>query len=220
MEDEFPKVRDEAKKFLAAFKKCKKNPCANLICFDCEPESTLKGIKPLDDDNMEKMMNKLDNVKVTCLDEGCTNLENAMNEAAKEIAKHGKPTTILLLTDGKDKTPKLMKLDIDANGKKCKLCRACKGTPAKADWITPRLMTSGKPRPPQGEEKEYEKDLKGFTTSLNKVLSPGSSGGGGGSGGDGDGDGGGGGGGGGNGSGPPGGKKPDAKPPDKERRPD
>jgi hypothetical protein len=71
---------------------------ASLIFFDATAESVWGEMKPLTHDAVRELAQRLDAVQPR----GGTNLRTAINQAAKEIIKHQKSTTLLLFTDGED----------------------------------------------------------------------------------------------------------------------
>jgi hypothetical protein len=94
---------------------------------------------------------------------GGTNLAAAMDLAAEEIKKHGRKTTLLILTDGEDNTIAGLIRDKD------RICKAMGGIDVVANTTTPRLFEGkGDPKPANG----YEKGLDEFSRAYNGRFGP------------------------------------------------
>ena len=80
----------------------KRNPFAkyyvDVISYDAAAHSALGGMTQLDPSVALSLNDYLGNLSAT----GDTNLESAIRLAAKEVAAHGKPTTLLIITDAQD----------------------------------------------------------------------------------------------------------------------
>ena len=164
MKPSFENIQREAKRSLTEFKKNKRNPYVDVIFFDKNAESVLGGIEELNDKNFEKIISRLDALQTG----GGTNLRSGLELAGQEIGKHGKPTTILVLSDGEDRSLAPMKNEIDEHKRQSSVLKPLGGADAVFRHITPRFMEGApKPRPPTNEEVQWEAELKALSDAYN-----------------------------------------------------
>src|SRR5207253_2503128 len=97
MTPHFDRMRDEARRLLnERLKKTGQRPTfANVIAYDKEATSALGEIAPLNEANAARLRDFLDRLEP----KGGTKLAAAMEKATDEIKKHGRKTTLLILTD-------------------------------------------------------------------------------------------------------------------------
>jgi hypothetical protein len=137
-------VRDEARKLLEERSRDPARPhFADLIVYDAEQESVLGDVQPVTPERIGKVTSYLNAMKAG----GWTRVAGAVDLAAKEVAKHGKKTELIVLTDGEDKTIPQMINDRD------KIVAKFGGVPFTLNATTPRLFARGAdPRPATAEE--------------------------------------------------------------------
>jgi hypothetical protein len=153
-------IRDEAQKLLLERSKDPgKINYADLIVYDAETESVLGDVLPITVERIGKVTNYLNAMQVG----GWTNLAVAVDLAAKEVVRHKKKTTLIVLTDGEDKTIPKMIRDKD------RIRSMFQGVPFTINATTPRLFTPGaNPRPATIDED----DLAEFCRCFNGRFGP------------------------------------------------
>lgn len=157
VEPYFGKIRTEAKRFMEeralATRKRKTNSYANVISYDGNAYSALGKMSELTDFNIGKLDGYLDSLKAS----GDTNLKSAIDEAFKEISVHGKNTTILILTDGEDRSiPSII-------SNKDNLLESCPGVKIVCNATTPRLFDNNEdPQPINSNENSLTELSKSF----------------------------------------------------------
>jgi hypothetical protein len=153
-------VRDEAQKLLQQRLGDKgKIHSADLIVYDAETESVLGDIKPITPERIGQVTSYLNGMKVG----GWTNLAVAIDLAAKEVVRHGRKTTLIVLTDGEDKT--ILKMIRE----KERICALFQGVPVTLNATTPRLFVPGASTRPATFEEE---DLAELCRCLNGHFGP------------------------------------------------
>ena len=149
MEDHMSKVRAEVDRLLDARlnRPDAGTQYCDIILYDGNPTSILGGLKPLNKDTAATLSKAVHEVEPG----DDTRLEPAMDLAVAEIKAHGKPTTVLVLSDGEDETlPRLI-----AKGPELKQ-RA--GVPFTVNATTPRLFNgTGDPTPTGKDEPGFAK---------------------------------------------------------------
>jgi hypothetical protein len=150
----FAAVRDEAKKLLQERSRDKdKLHFADLIVYDAFAESALGGLQPVTPERIAEMTTYLDNLTAG----GHTNLAAAVELAGPEVARHGQKTTLLVLTDGEDKSLAQLVNDKD------KVRARFGGVPVTVRATTPRLFgAKGDARPANPDEEQLEQFCKAF----------------------------------------------------------
>jgi VWA domain-containing protein len=156
----FAQVRDEARKLLH---ERSRDPAklynADLIVYDAETESVLGDLQQVTPERIAKITTYLNDMTAG----GRTNLAVAVDLASKEVVRHKKKTTLIVITDGEDKTIPIMIRD-----KKAVLDKFG-GVPVTINAITPRLFGPGAdPRPATFEEE----DLATFCKCFNGRFGP------------------------------------------------
>ncbi|MDR2169465.1 MAG: VWA domain-containing protein [Planctomycetaceae bacterium] len=97
MECCFDKVKEQTTALIKQQRKKWRNTYIDLIPFDSYPSPAFGELKKLDDDAEKNVIEK-----IPTLASGGTLIIPALEQAVKEIDKHKKPTTIILVTDGED----------------------------------------------------------------------------------------------------------------------
>lgn len=109
MKDEFPKVKEEAKKTLnsiteSAFRRFLgffgQAYYVDLIYYDGKAKSLFDELRQVTKDNAQKVLDEIEKLPMPLADG--TNLKSAITLAEQEIKKHGKETTLCIITDGMD----------------------------------------------------------------------------------------------------------------------
>lgn len=148
MESVFPSVQAEARRTLGGMKQAgwfASDAWADVIVYDAAPVSALGGLKRLDDET-ESALNEF---LATLTPGGGTSLRPALELAAKEVAAHGKPTTLVILTDAQDGSIAATLADMP------ELTKQFAGVEIAGNALTPRLLTpegEASPGPVGGEE--------------------------------------------------------------------
>jgi Mg-chelatase subunit ChlD len=159
MEDYLAQVRDESKKLLEERRQRSGEQFADLIAYDQESASALDDLRPVTADSIKKIMDFMNSL----IPGGRTNLAAGMDLAAEEVSRHGRKTTLLIFTDGEDKSIPEMLKDKD------KVLAKFKGVPITVHAVTPRLLKPGAdPRPVTTDEKT----LRDFCEAFNGQFGP------------------------------------------------
>jgi hypothetical protein len=156
----FEQVRDEAHKLLQERSRDPaKQHFADLIVYDAETESVLGDLQPVTPERIAKVTTYLNGMRAG----GWTRLAVAMDLAAHEVVRHKKKTTLIVITDGEDKTIATMIRD------KKMVKEKFGDVPFAVHAITPRLFVPGAdPRPATFEEE----DLADFCKCFNGRFGP------------------------------------------------
>jgi len=158
MKPYFDEIRKEAKRLLDA--KRKGGKCfANVIVYDGRASSALGKIDELTDATAGKLGGYLDVMEAG----GGTNLRYAIDMAVKEVADHGKRTTLLVLTDGEDSTIGGLVQDKD------KLAQAAGPGGMVVHTTTPRLFQKGADPSVRGN---WERGLKSLSEAYSGQFGP------------------------------------------------
>jgi hypothetical protein len=159
MEDYLAQVRDETKKLLEERSRRSGEHFADLIAYDQESASALDELRPVTADSIKKITDFMNSL----IPGGRTNLAAGMDLAAEEVSRHGRKTTLLVFTDGEDKSIPEMLKDKD------KVLAKFKGVPITVHAVTPRLLKPGAdPRPVTTDEKT----LRDFCEAFNGQFGP------------------------------------------------
>jgi len=130
----FQAVRTEAGKTLERMKSSFfSTHYANIIAYHSSAISALGAIKKVNDESGQKLILFLDNLKAG----GGTNLRSGMELAAKEVAAHKKPTTLLIFTDGEDSSIEAMLQDMKP------ITSQFQDIQIIGNTLTPRLFSNG-----------------------------------------------------------------------------
>lgn len=100
MEPHFGAVRAEARRVLQQVEQRGARQYANIIAYDAEATSALGGLVRVEGDTSQRLDRFLEDLTIG----GGTRLEAAISTAAREVVAHGRPTTLIILTDGEDET--------------------------------------------------------------------------------------------------------------------
>jgi hypothetical protein len=154
-------VRDEARKLLQERSRDPgKSHFADLIVYDAETESVLGDVQPVTPERITKVTSYLNAMKAG----GWTRLAVATDLAAREVVRHGRKTTLIVLTDGEDKTIPQMIRDQE------KIRAKFGGVPFTMHAITPRLFAPGAdPHPATPEENDLAELCKCFNGRFGPV---------------------------------------------------
>jgi len=157
----FAQVRDEARRLLEERSRDKsKQHFADLIVYDAETDSVLDELKPVTPENITRITTYLNDMKAG----GWTNLAVAVDLASKEVVRHNKKTTLIVITDGEDKT--VRKMIRDKRAVKAKFG----DVPVTVNAISPRLFTPGAdPRPANFDEEDLAEFCKIFNGRFGPV---------------------------------------------------
>jgi len=165
MEATFPAVRAEAKRALTSMKEegfFADDAYVNVIVYDGEAQSVLGGLETLTDETEAELNTFLDQLSAG----GGTSLGPALEQATKEVAAHGKPTTLVILTDAAGDGTIQQAVDSMPD-----LKQKFAGIEVVGHALTPRLLTpDGKAMPgPQGSE---EQALAALAEGLDGTFGP------------------------------------------------
>jgi hypothetical protein len=145
MESTLEHARAELKAFLATLNSKNTfmgNYHVDVIAFAGAPTSLLGGIEKLNEETAERLNTALDNLGMG----GGTNLQGAIELAAKEIKEHGKPTTLVVVTDAEDGSiPNMLGRITEVEG-------WFGGEEVYINATTPRVLQGGDPAPTPGNE--------------------------------------------------------------------
>jgi hypothetical protein len=151
-------VQDELRTTLARMRASSGPRYVDVIAFAGGAESVLGQITPLDDQVAARLSTAIDTLQT----QGGTNLETAMVKAAEEVRAHGKPTTLIVLTDGQDESiPRMLERMPDVE-------RSFGGVRVSTHTTTPRLFAGGDATP----QDQYERELGRFSTALHGRFGP------------------------------------------------
>jgi hypothetical protein len=160
MQPYFPAVRAEAKRLLDEMIKPGQGVhYADVIVYDAEAKSALGQIEPLTPAVVGRLGAYLDALQAG----GGTELSKAVDLAAQEVIRHGKKTTLLILTDGEDNTlhPMIQSRD-QVKGR-------FGGVEVSMHTTTPRLFTPGADPAPANPA---EVQLRDFSQTFNGRFGP------------------------------------------------
>ncbi|OQY56591.1 MAG: hypothetical protein DRR08_28105 [Candidatus Parabeggiatoa sp. nov. 2] len=154
MEPHFSAVQAEARKTLEKMRKSFfAKHYANVIAYHFSATSALGGIKEVNNETGQQLIFFLDNIKA----EGGTNLRAGIELAAKEVAAHQKPTTLLIFTDGEDTSVAEMLQDVNP------ILSQFQGVEIVGNTLTPRVFSGVNPKPIN----ELEQKLSELAAALN-----------------------------------------------------
>jgi hypothetical protein len=98
MAPHFGAVRDEARRVLGRMIDAGGDRWCNVIAYDAGAKPAFDGLRRVDDASSVELHAFLDRLRAG----GGTNLRAGVEAAAEQVAAHGKPTTLLILTDAQD----------------------------------------------------------------------------------------------------------------------
>jgi len=160
MAPHFQAVRTEAGKTLERMKSSFfSTHYANIIAYHSSAISALGAIKKVNDESGQKLILFLDNLKP----DGGTNLRSGIEMAAKEVAAHKKPTTLLIFTDGEDSSIEAMLQDMKP------IITQFQDIQIIGNTLTPRLFSDGADPTPLDNA---ETKLKELAKALNGQFGP------------------------------------------------
>jgi hypothetical protein len=153
MKPHMPLVRAEVKRLLASWQSTLTSRYVNIIAYDSEATSALGEVKKVDQQTIDELTDFLNNLE----GKGGTNLESGIEVAAREIAKHERPVTAIVLTDGMDPSVGDMLGDLKS------VKDSFHGVDVRVMTCTPRLFNGGDATPINAAEG----GLKNFAERLN-----------------------------------------------------
>ena len=163
MQSLFPRVQSEAKQTLSSMRAgWFRDRYANVITFDGRAESALAGIEKVDEQTEKRLNDYLDGLQAG----GDTHLGSALEMAAQQVAAHGKPTTLVILTDGEgDQSVRDTIAGMDG------FLEKFQGVEIIGHTITPRLLTEGGRTAPEPLSSD-EEALSELAENLNGHFGP------------------------------------------------
>lgn len=148
MQPHFAKVQEEARKTLSritdsAFKRFLgffgQKYYVDLISYDSDAKSLFNELRPVTKETADQVLQEINQLRSG----GGTNLKSAMTLAEQEIKKHGKETTLCIVTDGQDGSISGMTQEMQSNPDAVKSRFGMnRGDPQMfhANTLTPRLL--------------------------------------------------------------------------------
>ena len=155
----FGAVRAEARRVLDAMGKAGDGRFCNVIAYDAAAAPAFPEIRPVDGASRAELEAFLDRLRAG----GGTNLRSGMEAAAAQVAAHGKPTTLLVLTDAEDGSIRQMLAGKD------ELLAKFNGVRIIGNALTPRLFAPGADAAPQTPE---ERALATLSTEFHGRFGP------------------------------------------------
>jgi hypothetical protein len=135
-------VRDEAKQLLSRWENTYTSHYINVITYNDSATSALGDLKVVDQTTADELTSFLDSLQM----DGGTRLESAIDVVSEEIARHDRPVTAIVLTDGEDPSIGSMLQNIQSVKSKFK------GRDVTIKTCTPRLFNGGDPAPANAAE--------------------------------------------------------------------
>jgi hypothetical protein len=132
---------------------------ANVIAYHASATSALGKIKEVNDETGQQLIQFLDNLKAG----GGTDLRSGIELAAKEVAAHQKPTTLIILTDGQDSSIDQMLQDRNS------ILNQFQGIKIIGNTLTPRVFDVANPKPINNEETKLSELAKVFNGQFGEV---------------------------------------------------
>jgi len=160
MEPYFSTVQIEARKTLENLKSSFfSTHYANVIAYHSSATTALGGIKEVNNETGQQLLQFLDNLKA----EGGTNLRSGIELAATEVVAHQKPTTLIILTDGQDSSIEPMLQD------KNSILSRFQGIDIIGNTLTPRVFDVENPKPINDVETKLSEFAKAFNGQFGEV---------------------------------------------------
>jgi Mg-chelatase subunit ChlD len=160
MEPHFPRVQQEARKTLENLTSSFfSTHYANIIAYHSSATTALGSIKEVNDETGSQLIQFLDNLKAG----GGTNLRSGIELAAKEVAAHQKPTTLIILTDGQDSSIDQMLQDRDT------ILNQFQHVEIIGNTLTPRIFDVKNPKPINEVETKLNELAKTFNGQFGEV---------------------------------------------------
>ncbi len=155
----FGAVQGEARRVLTSMAGADAAHFCNVIAYDQHAHPALPGLRAVDADCEKQLAQFLSRLRAG----GGTNLRAGLEEAARQVAQHGRPTTLLILTDAQDSSIQQMLADKDS------LLARFAGVGIVGNALTPRLFgKDGEARPVDG----HEKNLAALAEALHGRFGP------------------------------------------------
>jgi hypothetical protein len=151
-------VRDEAKQLLSRWENTYTSHYINVIAYNDNASSALGDLRVVDQKTVDELNNFLDTLQMS----GGTNLESAIKVASQEIARHDRPVTAIVLTDGEDSSIGAMLQQIQT------VKDSFQGVDVTVKTCTPRLFNGGDPTPMT----PAENGLKNLASQLGGRFGP------------------------------------------------
>jgi hypothetical protein len=160
MEPHFPMVQEEARKTLESMKSSFfSTHYANVIAYHASATTALGEIKEINNETAQQLIQFLDNLKAG----GGTHLRSGIQLAAKEVAAHQKPTTLIILTDGQDASIDQILQERNA------ILKKFKGVDIIVHTLTPRVFDVENPKPINNIESKLNELAKAFNGQFGEV---------------------------------------------------
>jgi len=160
MEAHFPMVQEEARKTLESMKSSFfSTHYANVIAYHASATTALGEIKEINNETAQQLIQFLDNLKAG----GGTHLRSGIQLAAKEVAAHQKPTTLIILTDGQDASLDQILQERNA------ILKQFKGVDIIVHTLTPRVFDVENPKPINNIESKLNELAKAFNGQFGEV---------------------------------------------------
>lgn len=159
MQKWFPVVQAEARSVLDRMEKAGGTRYADVIAYAGSATSALGKISEVDESTIRELNGFLDKLAAG----GGTNLRSGIEQAAREVAAHDRPTTLIILTDAQDGSIPQMLQDMKAT------LSGFKGVEIVGNALTPRLFGgSGDPTP----QDDHERALKELAQGMHGRFGP------------------------------------------------
>jgi len=159
MAPHFAAVRAEARRVLGRMAGAGEGRYCNVIAYDAGAKPAFDAIRPVDADTTEKLHAFLDGLQAG----GGTNLRAGVEAAAAQVAKLGKPTTLLILTDAQDHSIQQMLAE------KQDVLDRFQGVRIVGNALTPRLFGDAKDARPQTP---HERGLASLSAAFHGRFGP------------------------------------------------
>lgn len=172
MSEHFPVVQQEARRTLDAITQpaleralgmLGRTWYVNLISYDSQPSSLFGELRPVTTESAGQVLAGIDALAAG----GGTDLESAINLAAREIRAHGRETTLCIITDGKDDS--IQRLIADMRREPAAVrdrfgMKAGESPIFHANTLTPRLLESRDPNLSTTPQTSVEEQLSEFSS--------------------------------------------------------
>jgi hypothetical protein len=151
MAEHLPALRAEARRVLEAMQQAGRATHAEVIAYAGDAHACFGAMTALDDASKSRVLEFIDGLTTA----GGTNLRSGIELAAREIAAHGEPTTIVILTDARDESIAGM-----AAGS-ASVLQQFGGIEIAAAGLTPRMFgPQSQPQPQDANEQTFRAFLE------------------------------------------------------------
>jgi len=169
MQPYFTDVKNEAKRVLDGIEKSSASRFlgvfgwrhyVDLITYTNRANSVFNKLTPVDAQSTKAVTDAIASLSPG----GGTDLRTAISKAAEEIKDHGKPTTLVIITDGEDGSITAMEQEMRAD--KAKVESQFGGTAFYANSMSPRLLNASQRSSAPGPQNDYESALAAFSEAF------------------------------------------------------